>query len=59
MGSHTEAAQYNPCMGWKKIMLDHRNAMADADKRAIINHDCYGYRLGCWMMPPQACEAKQ
>lgn len=48
----TKSPAYVPCQGWKPIVLDHRDVMTSKDKAQVLNHNCYGARIGCWPMPP-------
>lgn len=52
-----KAPAYNPCLDQHEMILDHRDVMADKDKRAVLAYDCWGVRMGCWTAPPNACKA--
>ena len=36
------------CTGWQAILVDKTDILSDRTARAILAHDRYGRRQGCW-----------
>lgn len=50
------AIEPDRCAGWVPIIVSSRDVLTDGTARAILAHDEFGARMGCWKAPTRKSE---
>lgn len=47
-GCVNKPTKLDPCAGWSPIYVSRADVLSNGTAQAILSHNQYGERLGCW-----------